>query len=545
MNTVRTILNKSVFSKTIHWKLLLFLLLFLDVKLVVKLAALLLIYVLQPEFRFGLRQKPLQLSFFYLLMILLALLNTLFHGQLFQVNYLIVLLFGIGIWMACFLSSHQLRRIVETTDPRIIYNTLVAFFLLNAFASAIQFLLIVWETGAINPFRYQGNYQKYFISTGDYIKGISFDTSTTNAILNAFGMIFFLYKRNWLMLLLCTCILLLTGSNLVNILVYLTLFVLFLVHSSREQKSFVVICIAMLVIFMVKVSPQNNDYALNVLEKAFQLPAEKKKAQEKPVDVRTLPEESLSPEQHKEKIALLYLDSLRSAIAKRVEKLHTDTALVAAVSAPKEKPFIPQPSIHSAPFQNRDDTNAYRRELLSFNATKPAYKEEDSAYAHAKLPGKVLALLQTKDYFQQHPLQIVTGTGLGNFSSKMAFKATALKFAGGFPQPYAYINPFFSNNHLSLYTFFFSKRANAHSITNSPNNVYDQLLSEYGIIGLAGFFFFYIGFFARYRKKLTYGIPLLFLLLAVFFIDYWFEQLSIVVLFELLLFLNIKETGQA
>ena len=28
-----------------------------------------------------------------------------------------------------------------------------------------------------------------------------------------------------------------------------------------------------------------------------------------------------------------------------------------------------------------------------------------------------------------------------------------------------------------------------------------------------------------------------------FFIDYWFEQLSVVVLFELLLLLNIKETS--
>jgi len=33
-------------------------------------------------------------------------------------------------------------------------------------------------------------------------------------------------------------------------------------------------------------------------------------------------------------------------------------------------------------------------------------------------------------------------------------------------------------------------------------------------------------------------------MLAVFFTDYWFEQLSVVVFFELLLLLNIKETAR-
>ena len=44
--------------------------------------------------------------------------------------------------------------------------------------------------------------------------------------------------------------------------------------------------------------------------------------------------------------------------------------------------------------------------------------------------------------------------------------------------------------------------------------------------------------------QLGQSAPLLALLLGFFFMDYWFEQLSIVVLFELLLFLNLKETAQ-
>jgi hypothetical protein len=69
------------------------------------------------------------------------------------------------------------------------------------------------------------------------------------------------------------------------------------------------------------------------------------------------------------------------------------------------------------------------------------------------------------------------------------------------------------------------------------------MLAEYGIIGLAVFLLFYIGFFTKHIQKLTYGIPLLVLLIGAFFTDYWFEQLSVIVFFELLLLIDIKEAA--
>jgi hypothetical protein len=158
------------------------------------------------------------------------------------------------------------------------------------------------------------------------------------------------------------------------------------------------------------------------------------------------------------------------------------------------------------------------------------------------LPGKAVGLLQTAKFLNLHPAKIIAGDGMGNFSSKLAFKATGLGFDGGFPAKYAYINNDFLINHLDLYLNFFSKRVGLHTLTNSPFSVYDQLMAEYGLLGLLIFVIFYLGFFARHLKKLTYGIPLLMLMLAVFFIDYWFERLSVLIFFELLLLLNIKET---
>jgi len=78
---------------------------------------------------------------------------------------------------------------------------------------------------------------------------------------------------------------------------------------------------------------------------------------------------------------------------------------------------------------------------------------------------------------------------------------------------------------------------------NSPNSTYDQLLSEYGLAGLLSFAFFYIAYFVAKLKRHSTAIPLIIFMLGVFFIEYWFEYLSVVIFFELLLLLNIKETS--
>jgi len=58
----------------------------------------------------------------------------------------------------------------------------------------INLLLIIIETGSINPYTYKGLNQKYFISTGDAITGITFDSPVTTAFICAFGLLYFLYN---------------------------------------------------------------------------------------------------------------------------------------------------------------------------------------------------------------------------------------------------------------------------------------------------------------------------------------------------------------
>lgn len=521
--------------KTIDWKLFLFLVLFLDVKLVVKLAAIFLIYFLQFNFKFGFRLQNPRLPIFYLIIVGIGIFDWILTTGFTNINYTIAFFTGVSFWLLCILAMHQVKLSVERNSEAVIHQTIVVFFLLNALVSFLIYVIIVSKTGAINPYLYQGEYQKYFIGTGDYIKGISFDTSTTNAVLNGFGVIYFLAKKNVKMMMLCMIILLMTGSNITNFLLLAVLLFMFIFRTDRDQKSLIFVCLLLLVVFLAKVSPQNNSYVSNYLGNIFNS-AEKKPIDENVLPIRLRPDSTLTPDQRNEKIATLYLDSLY-----RLRDEEQNNMNVHPVSF-IQKMEVPTADINSAPYQHKSILTPAEKNMKEF-IREHSDELMLSVYhnPNAKLPGKLLAYKQTLEFFEQHPFKIITGTGTGNFSSKLAFKTTGLNIAGSYPQKYIYINHSFLTNHLDLYLDYFTKQDGFHSIANNPNSVYDQLFSEYGFLGLFTFFIFYVGFFLKKLKNLTYGIPLILFLSGIFFVDYWFEQLSIVVFFELLLFLNLKE----
>jgi hypothetical protein len=526
----------------IDWKLLVFLTLFLDVKLIVKVVAIVLVYLFQFDLKFGFRLKNSRLPLFYLLVIGIAVLNGLIYKSYVNIKYDAVFLTGIGFWLLCILAVHQVKLSVEKNNPEILHNTILVFFVLNVICSLLTLTGIMAEIHTLNPYRYQGQYQKYFIGTGDYIKGLTFDVSTTNAVINAFGVIYFLVRKNAFMALTCMGVMLLTGSNSVNLMLSGILLLLFIFNSTRDQKSVIAICFIFLGIFMTNVSPQNDDYIVKTYRKIIN-----KELPVKPVVILNIvpvtqkPDSILSPEEKRQKIALLYLDSVSKAETPKMANAQNAAATNIAIPLKHE---IPAPSIHTAPFQHKDDSTGLKVKLQGFvKAEKPYLPEAAQPTIPTHLPGKVIAMQQTIGYLNRHPKKALTGDGMGNFSSKLAFKATGLGIAGGFPARYTYISSSFLTNHLDAYLTFFSKSEKFHSLINSPNSVYDQLLGEYGLLGLIAFIIFYAGYFLRGPKKLTYGIPIFILMAGVFLLDYWFEQLSVIVLFELLLLVNIKETS--
>ncbi len=522
--------------KPIDWKLLLFLLLFLNVKLVVKLAAILIIYCLQPQFRFEFKLRNSRLPAFYPAVIGIASLNFIIYRQFGSSPQLVLFITGICFWILCILVIHQLKIFTDNLSTAIIVQTLVVFFLINAFVSYAEYIRIIIETGSINPYRYQGDHQKYFISTGDYIKGISFDTSVTNAVLNALGLIFFLFRRNIQMVFLCISVLLMAASNLTNILLFLVLLYTFVFNADRNQKSIITSCVFLLIIFLIKVSPQNNQYISEIYSK---LSGHEKKTRtvNNPLSLRLRPDNLLNSEEKKQKIAILYLDSVNREIDRKDNILFSSLPITTGSSG---RPALPEVNIHSEPFQSRDEINPTRKRLLNFIQT-----ENIGLLKPGKLPGKLIALEQTIDFFHSSPAKIFTGNGIGSFSSKLAFRATALGIAGGYPEQLRYIDPLFKDNHLLIYLSFFSGPAKMHSVINAPNSAYLQIAGEYGVVGMLAFIIGYLGYFMKRISLKGYGVPVLLLLTGVLLTDYWFEQLSVLVLFELILLLNRKENLSA
>jgi hypothetical protein len=109
------------------WKLLLFLLLFLDVKLAVKVPAIIIIYLLQFDFKFGFSLKNSRLPLFYLLVIAIAFINLVLNLNSADPRYLLVFFNGVLFWLMCILAIHQVKLAVENNTAVTIHNTILLF----------------------------------------------------------------------------------------------------------------------------------------------------------------------------------------------------------------------------------------------------------------------------------------------------------------------------------------------------------------------------------------------------------------------------------
>ena len=531
----------------VDWNLLIFLLLFLNVKLAVKLIGLVFMYIRRFDFSFRFSTKSGGMPYFYPAMIVIAIVNSMILSLYREHNYLILLMAGISFWVMSILALHQVSLTVSKTAIEKIHFTVLIFFALNALVSFGNLLSIMLEISEWNPYRYQGLYQKYFIGTGDYIRGISFDTSTTNALINAFAVVYFLSRKQMGMVLLCMLVLLLTGSNFTNLLMIACLLAFFLFRSNREQKSIIVVMLMMLVVFMTNISPQNNNYAINMMEKTFGRNGISNTKLIKEIPITEKPDSILTANERKVKFAKLYLDSMaRVQNSMALLQLNTKSKMGIDTST-AFVPVIPKVNIHAPEYQHRQDSSEARLQAMAYlNEIELGSNAIviDTATRLNKPPGKITAFIELAGFMKEHPLRLLSGNGMGNFSSKLAFRATGLKIAGGYPSAYTYVGEDFRKNHLAVYLTYFGKDSGYHSIVNSPNSFYGQLLGEYGLVGITVFVLFYFLPFAKGFNKLTYGVPLLFILMSALVTEYWFEQLSIVILFELLILLNRREVSE-
>ena len=155
-------------------------------------------------------------------------------------------------------------------------------------------------------------------------------------------------------------------------------------------------------------------------------------------------------------------------------------------------------------------------------------------------PRKLISFKQTIDYSTSTIPRFLVGAGPGNFSSRTAFVFGG-EYVNWLPQRIVYRSDAFEKNHFKLWNNEILSKPYQDGTANQPFSVYNQLIGEYGLIGLIIFFTFYTGYYFKRYYRLTYGKYLLVFLLLIFLMDYWFEYLSVVILFEILMLMQLKE----
>ena len=468
-------------GKHLFLPLLLFLLVFTIDKIVLKLVGIALIYVLHPDFRF--RRNIRQIPLFYLLILALELLKFLLLNRDFSQGHTVSFLVGSSFWIVSFLTVYQMRTIVDTVDKEKVNRTLTVFFLINAAISLFNLVLVMYRSHSLNPYLMEAT--QFGTSTGDQIKGLFMGPSYINMMICAFFIFYFLYREKYALSFLALIVAMLTTSNFGNLIVMPILVVCLIFSKKRKIRLSIAGFLALFLIFYTMVSPSNYRY----LRDSLFVP--KKKQQELIAY---------------EKKAIILEEK------KQAQQMGYSAANVDALLAQQN------------------------------------VKIPDSMLALTGKSGKLQSFKQTAHYLVSGPKAFIFGSGMGCFSSFLAMRMSGVNQEEGsrlFTYLPIYVAPDFRAYHYKLFRAIYSLPREFHSAKHFPNSFLNQLFGEYGFLGALIFLLTYVFFFARHFKKLTYGRYLLFLVGGFLMFDYLFEYLSVIPVFELLMFCDIHRAETA
>jgi len=421
---------------------------------------------------------------------------------------LLMFFFGLLQWGLCLVAIHYIKLSVEKSGPQKIHNTLKAFYTANFLVSMFFLALLLFHPSWLTFWGHGSDVTIHSPSAGDTILGITMDTSTVNATINTFGLVYFLYKRDYLFALLCLCIVVLCTSNVTFLFALLGLGLMVLTVRSWKLRWHTFFAGILLVLLYFTVSESNRTYIRNYFIQLYVL--------------------NKSPEYVAKTDTMTVIDTnTRSTVRKPV---------VVSSKLPDTAYKFDNARLRKA-IDHLTEIPKLSGDEVTDSTKYVSYTETD----YRSRPGKFLSSLQTFLYLKQDIRHCLFGSGVGRFSSKLAFRASGVSVLGTYPRKYAYVAPEFKYNHLKTFLFYYNAEASQHSVMNYPFSVYNQLFGEYGLLGVLLFIIFYLGYFlARYRQ-LTYGRYMIILLFCFFLMEYWFEMFSLIVLFELFLFLNIAE----
>ncbi len=488
---------KSIFAKRkiIDWPLLLLLTVVANQGIIwLKFAALLVVFMLRPQLK-GLFKRG-RLSPFIPLLLAAGAANFFLLVRDFSAPSMAAFGVSAAFWGAAFLGAHQVRLSVERM-PQKNLPTLRLFVLLNVAVSLAQLGHAAWVNGVWNP--YKDLPFPYGMSTGDLLAGVFWEGGYHNAFVNSLLAIFFLFRRDWFYTGLCLLLLLLIFGNalLISMVLVLLLIAFFglrcllPVHLKptkwrlfpSPKIAAVALAFALCLLGMLAwVSPENVQYITdNITQK------------EKNVQATT-------PTQTR-------------GLFHQVEQFHFDKYLHNGACLP--------------------DTADFRHRL---STTRLAVKSRN---------GKKLSLLETMAYLQSGAGPLLMGAGPARFSSLTAARMSGLDSSRLFTRvlpPFA--TCLYQENHRLIHQVRISGDEAWLSTTNWPNSFYNQLLGEYGLVGLLLFMVFYVWRYARHLRRLSYGFWASALMIPIALLTYLVEPLCVLFFYELIMEKDLADASK-
>lgn len=478
-----------------------------NVKLYIKCATVLL-YLLYIIYRkYPLKAPPRRILLFYLLMPATGITGALLQGSFGDPAYKFICVLAGGTWLLAGAVSWIVYLSVRQVEHKKLISTIELFFALNFTVSLGQLFLVMWSSHSLVPYWFTDAGQRYGVSTGDYIKGLSGNGSVTNGVIATLGVLFFYFRKNWLWTLVCLLTMILCTTNLTLLCFLLVLLIMLICLKERKERLRTFLLLGCSILIYGIVSLMNLVYIGNIFSKLF-------------VPKARSSDSSLELYYKNHKKAFFYRnvsDSVYGNYASELNQLRLAS--------------------------NRD--NSPRNSALSGAAINKAMrtwygtKADETPLHFVKGPGKLYAFKQSFYYARSGIKNAFFGAGIGNFSSRIAIKGTGLGIEGSYPSSHIYASRDFFSYHLYTILYYFSLSESEHSVINMPDNTYDQLFSEYGLVGVLLFIFLYLGYFVKHSREGAYGRYLICLALLFFGYEYWFEMITMTVFFELFMFMDI------
>lgn len=516
--------RRNIFADA-DWAFLLFIVGITYVKLYVKVAAIIFYFVYMAYRRF---KTPAFTGFgkFYLIMPVVGTIASLLHNSFAVNGYWFGWVMSVLNWVFAGIAVHFVTATVYNLPKEKVTATIKIFFLINAIYSFGELGKMMIDSGQLVPYWYWEPTEYYGGSTGDHVKGIMGAISVTNAILCALGTVFFIYNNDFKWAALCLIVLLLCTSNLTLILLLAVFACMFILIRKKKIRLHIISALAVIGVIYPALSFNNIQYITAVYDRETektdtktQAPSTQKKESDKPYYEQIL----TIKQQYESDKGSFY----------RMHK--SDTELL---SYKDELKYIQQ----FGTAKSKNNTNLRMEPGVLKYIIEKWYGVEYAKTPLAVRGGGLIKIYtheQTLYYLLSRKKNLLFGAGIGNFSSKQAIKSTGLGMQGDYPTKYIYINDDFLLTHLYSLLYVFSLPIGDHSIINMPNSIYNQVAGEYGLIGILCFLIFYIGFPLKNFKhlKATRYIAPLFLLFLGF--EYWFEMITVTVIFELFVLMDI------